>query len=586
MNYRLILLDYYYQYLFNEGVKYASFCFLDKTYSNNLSKAFFDNQKISVYHIKTPRVFNKEYDYTNVENTILEFALSINDNVTLHHENLDSITKDVYYLKPIKNIDFKYLHIRNFKINDLISLVLFAYSENDVLNVKENELKKLYNNIIKDEEEDIKIKLNDLIVNNSKDYIIDVEKGYYLSDSIRKRLSLNTNYYLKENKDKFKRIKREIDLFNKINPIINTTSIENFNIYFYNIEENVDIENLNSKIRIYSLKDLELKKSNNDYTLLYLETLNENEFDYSYALKYIVKYFKESLIDFYEIYDANNSLVIIIPSLIEQKVIEKIKNELTGKLTDLFIVSLNTAYEIGKNVDIKLLVNYLKQNNGTSFDKKEFKDYLVNFKNTEYLAEKRLDSFKVKKFLYNSYEKELVGCYYGYVHENLHDKQKEYYFKHASNKIIDELINGSIDSDVYFRCNYNLFKSKQIWYLLKKVKVSLDLFEKNIILSEVKVSSKDELNKLVKNIHMLHELGFYIYFDSSVFSSLMLNDLINLYEGIYVEDYEMSLGFDDNENLFQEIIAYYLKQNKKIILNDSLENKEFSHPLIYLIDEK
>ena len=66
----------------------------------------------------------------------------------------------------------------------------------------------------------------------------------------------------------------------------------------------------------------------------------------------------------------------------------------------------------------------------------------------------------------------------------------------------------------------------------------------------------------------------------------MLSDLVNLYEGIYVEDYEMSLGFDNNENLFQEIIAYYLKQDKKILLNDTLENKEFSHPLIYLIDEK
>ena len=54
MNYRLLLLDYYYQYLFNQGVNYASFCFLDKTYSNNLSKAIFENQKINVYHILIP----------------------------------------------------------------------------------------------------------------------------------------------------------------------------------------------------------------------------------------------------------------------------------------------------------------------------------------------------------------------------------------------------------------------------------------------------------------------------------------------------------------------------------------------------
>ena len=583
MNYRLLLLDYYYQYLFNQGVNYASFCFLDKTYSNNLSKAIFENQKINVYHIKTPRVFNKEYDYSTVDNSILEFVLSLNENITLEYDNLDSFTKDIYYLKPIKNIDFKYLHIRLFKINELISLVLFAYSINDTLNIKESELKKLYNTVIKDEEEYLKNKLNDLIVNNSNNYIIDVEKGVYLSETIQKRLSVNTNYFLKTDKDKFKRIKREIDLFNKINPIINTTSIEGYNIYFYNINETTDIENINSKLRIYSLKDLELKNNKDDYTLLYLEVLNEEELDYNYTIKYLIKYLKENLIDYYEVFDTINSISVIIPSLIEQKILEKLKNELTGKIEDLFIVSLNTAYDIGKNVNVNLLIDYLKQNSNYGFDKNSFKQYLVDLKNAEYLAEKNLKNFELTKFVYNSYEKERIGYYYGYIHESLNDKQKEFYFQHASNSIINELINKEFDSDVYFRCNYGLFKSKKIWYLLKKIKT---IYGKNIILSEVKVSSKDELNKLVKNIHMLHEVGFLIYFDSSVFSSLMLSDLINLYEGIYVEEYEMSLGFDTNENLFQEIIAYYLKQDKKILLNDTLKNQEFSHPLIYLIDEK
>lgn len=583
MNYRLLLLDYYYQYLFNQGVNYASFCFLDKTYSNNLAKAFYENQKINVYHIKTPRVFKKEYEYGSVDNSILEFVLEINDNITLEYDNIDSFTKDVYYLKPINKIDFKYLHIRVFKVNELISLVLFAYSINNTLNVKESDLKKLYNTIIKDEEDYLRHELNSLIVDNSNNYIIDVEKGVYLSESIQKRLAVNSNYFLKTDKDKYKRIKREIDLFNKINPIINTTSIDNYNIYFYNIEENTDIENVNSKVRIYSLKDLELKKNINDYTLLYLEVLNEEELDYNYVIKYIVKYLKENLIDYYEIFDTINSITVIIPSLFEQRVLEKLRNELEGKIKDLYIVSLNTAYDIGKNVDVNLLINYLKQNNNQAFDKKGFKEYLIDLKNAEYLAEKNLKSFEIIKYIYNSYELERIGKYYGYVHESLSDKQKEFYFKHASNMIIDELINQEFDTDIYFRCNYNLFKSKKIWYLLKKIN---SVYEKNIILSEVKVSSKDELNKLVKNIHMLHELDFFIYFDSSVFSSLMLSDLVNLYEGIYVEDYEMSLGFDNNENLFQEIIAYYLKQDKKILLNDTLENKEFSHPLIYLIDEK
>ena len=97
MNYRLLLLDFYYQYLFNQGVNYASFCFLDKSYTNNLAKAFYENQKINVYHIKAPRVFNKEYEYGSVENSILDDLYAqkaeLESKIKIAHVNL-SATKD------------------------------------------------------------------------------------------------------------------------------------------------------------------------------------------------------------------------------------------------------------------------------------------------------------------------------------------------------------------------------------------------------------------------------------------------------------------------------------------------------------
>ena len=64
MNYRLLLLDYYHEYLKEQGVTQASFCYLDRKYKNQLSKFFYNEEFVNIFHVKAPRVFNKSYQMT------------------------------------------------------------------------------------------------------------------------------------------------------------------------------------------------------------------------------------------------------------------------------------------------------------------------------------------------------------------------------------------------------------------------------------------------------------------------------------------------------------------------------------------
>ena len=72
MNDRLILLDYYHEYLKEQGVTQASFCYLDRKYKNNLSKFFYNEELLNIFHVKAPRVFNKTYEYEESIDSILE----------------------------------------------------------------------------------------------------------------------------------------------------------------------------------------------------------------------------------------------------------------------------------------------------------------------------------------------------------------------------------------------------------------------------------------------------------------------------------------------------------------------------------
>ena len=564
MNYRLLLLDYYHEYLKEQGVTQASFCYLDRKYKNQLSKFFYNEEFINIFHVKAPRVFNKSYQYKENIDSILDFILEVKQDFTLKYDNIDNQTKDVYYLKPLRNIDFKYLHIKYVDIDESYTGVMFLYSINESITLQSKDINRIFKQVIDSEELTIKNDLNSLIVENTNNYLIKSNNSFYISDSIKELLNLTSNFYTVDMK-KYHHAVKQIESYIKTSKSICETKLVDKVITFY---EN---KNHNNEVSIKSLKDILTNPPVDHFTIIYFESESVEGFNFLNDTNIIKEELAKNFIDNYSLYDLNDGMLVIINSLIELATLEKIKIAVMKKISQVRCLYLNTAYHFNKNTDLNILIEYLRENE--QYSKESFKEYAKKQFEAAFLSDYNI----VEKHIFNSYDSTLLGKYLGYNHLDLNVNQKKNYFLNSSKEIIDKVISEENDS-IFIRLTYKAFNTKKIWYQLNKIKAK----DKVIILSEIEVTSKQELDRLIQVIHHLHDIDFQIYFDSSVFSKLMLSDLINLYEGIFVEEYEMSLGYSSDDNLFQNIIVFYIKQNKKIILNK--ENiQDFEHPKIYYI---
>ena len=180
--------------------------------------------------------------------------------------------------------------------------------------------------------------------------------------------------------------------------------------------------------------------------------------------------------------------------------------------------------------------------NNDTFSKQLFKEYYKAYCEVSFISETNV----IDKNIFNSFDNVLMGKYFGYEHLELLNNQKLNYYLKSSKEVLNKAIEQDFDS-IYLKVTYQSFKSKKIWYQLNKIKAN----NKVIILSEIEITSKTEFDRFLQVIHHLHEINFNIYFDSSVYCNIMMSNLINLYEGIYVENYEMSLGYDEEDNIIK-----------------------------------
>ena len=571
MNYRLILLDYFYQYLNKQGVNQASFCFLDRKYNSTISKTLFDNQLIDVYHLNPPRVFNKKVSLNQLENSFVELSLTLEQDLVINKDDEITKMKDPYYLKSPKNIDFNYIHINRIVVDNIFDLIIISYANNDNLKIDIPSLKKLVKELNFDLEYSINNKLNEFYLTNNQNYLIYNDNSIYLSDNIKNHLNIKHEYYSDMDNNNFKKVLRNIEIFEKNNKPSNEEEFFDSKIKFYNIVSK-------DEKKLYSKYELLNKKIIDHYSLMFLEECAYYPINFNSMKNIIEEVLIENNIINFELYDTIDSIMVYVPYLVEQLKIKKIENELLSQIQDLKFISLNTAYDLGLNVDLEILISYLKENN--TFDKTSFKQHLMKINESKYLSTLNIVDKLSSKYIVNSLNDKIIGTYIGYVHQDLNDYQKKHFYNYASVQVMEIIKENynKVSTNLFFRCSYELLKTKRIWNILKK------LTNNNaIIISEVSINSKDELNKLINIISKLRDLSIEIYFDSSLFTSIMLSDLINLYDGIYVEDYEMALGFEEDENLFKEVITFYMKENKKIILNDENNCDLYRHPNILIV---
>lgn len=587
MSNRLNLIDYYYQYLFKEDVIEATLCLLDRNYdlyqNKELMKIFSDDQNIKIYHLKMPRVFEKEYPFDQIRGNVLEFLLENPHTETLKQKELEDELLDPFYQKSIKNIKCEYIHFIKIDDCEQLKIVLIAYSKKSTLNLKKSSLESLEKKLLLSEEEEVTNELNTYIVNNTNNFYLCNENSdeMYFSKNLQQIINVKNYYSRKTKKTIYDEVNAEINRLIR-NSKVDSVLLNEVKIYFF-----TDIQKSNNKI--YSLYDLEINKKNADLTIIYLQNKAFINWDFKYLLTNLNKIFKSLLIQEYQYYQISDSeLYIIIDNLIEQRILENIKTKienLNNNDLELDVMYLNTIYNLSlNNLNFITLSKYLKYaiNNGeTKFSMNNYKQYVRLLSEAKYFSEEIIGQESIYKNVIDSVSLEKVGVYLGYYHLELEKIQKETFYHHASEYICRRALEIKGNS-LYFRIHYGEFSNKKIWYNLRRIKNFKDY---NIILSEIEISTELGLKKFISDLDRLHALGFKIFVDSSIFSSIMMNDIVSHFEGIYVEDYEMNIGDVDSDSLFKTVLTFYLKENKLILLHQIDSYYQFKDPNILYINE-
>lgn len=587
MSSRLLLIDFYYQYLFKEEVDSATICFLDQDSKNfenqELMNLFVNQENIKVFHLKMPRVFEKEYSVNNLTNTIIDFVLENPSVNSLKYEDLSADILDPYYLKSIQSIKFKYLHFVKLFKEDIISIILLAYSNKEHLNLKPAALKSLEQKLVNLEEEEIVNFLNKKIVEYSNNYYLenDSKSQMYFSQNLQEILKVKKYYERTIQKGIFDEVQGRIKRLIRSSE----TKVVEFNkikMYFFQ-----DIREKGKNI--YSLCDLEINPKNDFITIIYIANQAFVDLNFFELLKKLDEIFNEQLIEDYDYYQiSDNELYVIIDNLVEQRILEKTKEQIEKiDLNDneLRVFYLNTAYNLSlNNLNYNTLARYLKHltmTGNSKFNKDEYKEYLRRIASSKYLSEKVIgQESKIKKVI-DSNTNQVIGDYLGYYHLDLDKFQKPSFYHHASTYVFKQA-QSLVGERLFFRINYGEFSSKKVWFNLRKI---TNFREKYIILSEIEISNQTEFNKFISDLDRLHALDFKIFIDSSIFSSIMMNDVISHFEGIYVEDYEMTIGDLEGESLFKTVISFYLRENKIILLHQFHNFYQFNDPNVYYINE-
>lgn len=437
MNYRLLLLDYFYQYLNNQGVTEATFCFLDKTYRTSLAKCLLEKQNVTVYHIKPPRVFLKEYSFNQIEGTTLEMMLDLKDTMHLSYSEFSYEMKDPYYFKDTRKMSFNTLHLLPFMANDIINVVLLVYSKLDSIFIQPSSIVKLMNKIIDDEENNLVNILNAKIVENGNHFVINnlKKKALYLSDSLQQNFKKNSNYYsiMKSNQE-YNKILKQVERLEKNNNLLKKEEIFDCQLSFYKL-----ILETKSK-PLYAYQQLKVVPYQEHFTFFYLANCSYQTIELPKLLSDVEQLFSTFLIEEYDLYQYyENDLVIVIPALIEQRLLERFKVAFIKKYPEYKCVYLNTAYDIGIGVDFDMLLAYLETTN--IFDKNEFKLFVQKEKEGEFLGELNVGFAPKNKLVIGSVLLDEIGTYIGYHHVELLDSQKKAFYIHASECVMEAIKN-------------------------------------------------------------------------------------------------------------------------------------------------
>lgn len=528
MNYRNVFIEFLHEfkeYYYNS----VQLICLEKNNKQDLVNFLYDLEDISIFQSKGTQVFYKKRSLNNVQNTLVELALTQEGSCVYDLDELrelNDVFNDEKLTKNLSHFVFVKPFFEEYQIKGVFLVFSDVRTEWMLTDNKLNKLSDLLQNTI---HEDLSYQIINLCQNK---YWALIKDKMYLSDELA---VLTKNNIICDKKE----------LKGYALSKTNTIKFLNCDLVVFEINEMKSIK---------SLYELEMKNVG-EYSLLYLESNDSETIDaFVDRLKDTLNLIDGSLGGF-EIYQIDNDhLVLIFNKIITKKIIEEYFNSFK-------YILVRSGNELTQKPNFKVLIEYLKLSPIEAFNQEYYKYYFENY-NIEKIKHvtNNIGNSKIKITpVFDSLNSNKVG----YLIKDVGDIKS--FDKNTKQKSI-----LSMFKIVNEYSNEKLFIEMPLGYFFEGQKLSLAILNKvHKLLNEVKdrIFIITDYNQLLNKIYAhWPDFNKYLYFydlPKDLYQTLLSVKYAN---GLYFNSDEYRKFFTKNNIIASEFLKFIQNDSKKILI--------------------
>lgn len=568
--YRNVILDFLStkrKMLQNSSFLQMTICQIGTNYDDLLIKLLNQEDLIRIYHINEPRIYEKEYSFEKLNNSIVTMVLELKQQVCFNYDSLNFELLDPFYLRDLKKINFKSLQaIPIFDNEDVCGVIILYFdTENQSLTFTNNELLKLFNELKLDKEKHIQNDLAKAINNIDDYYIIAMSKDLiYVNDLVKQKLKITSKVLDRKTTTYIGRITNFISQIG-----IKKIKFENLDVYYLN--QNVVLSKPIDK-KIYSMYTLNQVFYDNKKALLFLRM--EEEVDDT--LNKINDNLHRIEISDYTLFQYNDdTFIYCLDEVISKDDYLKIKDA----FPNIYLIMLRYQVDISGKMNLQKICDYLFTMQPDNFIYQNYVEWL--------------NAHNIVALTYN---------------ENYHNNSFNYEIKSSlDNSLLVKMINLPLkveNRDTHFKM-YNEMSEQSLKALTKyenqsiMLNLSLSLLEKrknyetikkiinnnNVLWINVLNDKKMKEEGALKTLSKYKCLNLHLSCDSSIFLNINFMLVLPLFDAIYLQNDEFESIRRNEVGLPQAIMSYAINQQMLIIMENFKpdQEKDYQHASCYYV---
>lgn len=531
-------------------------CQIGASYQGTIQEMLKKSDEITIYHIKEPRIYQKTYDFSKIDETIISMILDIKEEVTFNKNDLNFTLKDPFYFNDLQELAFESLQATLFNVNGIDIIILIYYNKpNGHITIKLPEVSKLIKDLQKDKDNDIKEEIENLIKPSFKlSYALKNDKYIYVNDQLKEYLKLPNNLLKTKETSFIGRINHFIDSLG-----IKKVKYQDINLYY--LEEKPKDEMVeNPVLSLYSLDTLKLPK---EFTILFFRS--DLNLTLKNDLETLDKCLHTLLIEDYHLFAySDEAFVYIIPGIITKDNMTKI----IQMLSNHYLCFVTSPNQIKPSMNIKRIIKYLYEEEPSEFS---YDKYVTWFNNLNELSLKYNEIYKTKDTNYlvvNSVTgKSALSMYYLPIRTFNRDAHFNS-FDSMCEKVLDR-ITSLENKQLMISLSSSVLKKRKTLEAIKKILVNQNTLWVNVIYD--KKITDTEFLKLISKYKCYNVM---LSCDSSVFLDIVLMKTLILFDGIYLQDSEYQSIIKNEVGLPQAILSFCINDYKQIFMENFNPSKD------------